>query len=221
MAVSSGPQGVRVRGQEKWTPPPQPLLSALDRMLNLSLLSVLSMKLRDKEETQKHLNILKERFLHSCGALPVPPGKKNKLVSWKHQEETQKTEEGKKKLSTLEENQRMVVSSLEELEVTKERLDEENRITRSRVEEEEEEAHQVLLQRDQAVLHLPPLPSRSHTDHQTLQERLMEAIPDVGGAMKALRNLPELRPVSSYIELANQHTQLRVTTATTTNTQHT
>ncbi|KAL2088172.1 hypothetical protein ACEWY4_017000 [Coilia grayii] len=215
-AASSG-SGQTVRGRERWKAPAQPVLSALDRMLSLAVLSVLSMKLKEKDETQKHLNILKERFLSSCSKLQVPPRKHMKLASQQYHAETQKRQDGEKKLASLEENHRAVVSTLEEMEVNRDRLDEECRIMRSRLEEQEDNSQEVLQQREQAVLHLPPLPPRSQTD-DTLQERLMRWVPDAGAVLKTLRKVPEMQQVNAFMELAHQHAHQRLRATTSVNT---
>ncbi|XP_031414648.1 centromere protein Q isoform X2 [Clupea harengus] len=196
----------RIKGREKWKRLAQPVISAIDKMLSLAVLSVLSMKLKEKDETQKHLNILKERFLASCAQLTVPPRKQVDLghVSRQYQVESLKAEEGEKRLKSLEENHRSVVSTLEEMEVTRDRLDEECRILRSRMEEQEENSQEVLQRREQTVLHLPPLPPRSDTE-QPLQERLMKSVPNGAVMAKALQNMPEIQQMKTFMGLAHQH----------------
>ncbi|KAG5261996.1 hypothetical protein AALO_G00290920 [Alosa alosa] len=201
----------KFRGREKWKALAQPIIAALDKMLGLSVLSVLSMRIKEKEETQKHLNILKERFLDRCVQLTVPPRKQVDLghVSRQYQAESLKAEEGEKRLGALTENHRSVVSTLEELEVTRDRMDEECRLLRSRMEEQEEKSHEVLQRREQTVLHLPPLPPRSETE-QPLQERLMKLLPNRDAMVKSLQNMPEIQQLNTFMELAHEHTDQRL-----------
>ncbi|XP_062383679.1 centromere protein Q [Sardina pilchardus] len=201
----------KFRGREKWKVLAQPVIVALDKMLGLSVLSVLSMRIKEKEETQKHLNILKERFLDSCIQLTVPPRKQVDLghLSRQYQAESLKVEEGEKRHGALQENHRSVVSALEELEVSRDRMDEECRILRSRMEELEENSHEVLQRREQTVLHLPPLPPRSETE-KPLQERLMKLLPNRDAMVKSLQSMPEIQPLNTFMELAHEHTNQRL-----------
>ncbi|XP_030634854.1 centromere protein Q [Chanos chanos] len=155
----------KVRGQEKWKPMSKSSILALDNMLSLSVLSVLSKKMKDKERPQEHLNLLKVGFLARCAQLPVPLRKHDmEKVTRQYQTEIRKTELGKKRLHALEENQASVVSTLEQMEIRIESLEEECRILRNRLEEEEDNAGELLQQKDQTVLCLPALPPHSRSE---------------------------------------------------------
>lgn len=192
--------------REKWKPLAQPVIVALDKMLGLSVLSVLSMKLKEKEETQKHLNILKERFLASCVQLTVPPRKQVDLgqESRQYQTENLKAKEGEKRLKSLEENHRSVLSALEELEVTRDRLAEECRILKFKVEELEETSQEILQRKERTVLHLPPLPPRSEVD-QPLQEQLMKLLPKGADLVKTMQNMTGVQQLNKFMKLAHEH----------------
>ncbi|XP_028811198.1 centromere protein Q isoform X2 [Denticeps clupeoides] len=185
----------KVKGRDKWRPLSSTATSALENMLNLSVLSVLStMKEKKKGELQKHLNILKERFLESCIQLPVPPQKHRDFgqMFQEYQKERKKTTEGQKRLQALE-IVHSVESTLEEMEVRVDSLDEEIRIMRSQLEDQEERA--------QEVLNLPPLSSRSSNEYP-LEERLKSVYPHFDVA--AFQNKPAVQKLKMFLQLGNE-----------------
>ncbi|XP_064872330.1 centromere protein Q isoform X5 [Oncorhynchus nerka] len=93
----------KLKGQEKWKPLTKASITALDNILGLSILSVLAGRRTNKEESQKHLNIVKNRFLSKLAQLSVPIQKQEMMShsSRQHQEETRKSAVGKKILNKL------------------------------------------------------------------------------------------------------------------------
>ncbi|XP_046887030.1 centromere protein Q [Hypomesus transpacificus] len=176
----------KVKGQENWKPMSVSSITALENMLDLSILSVIDRIRTEKEEVQKHLNTLKKRFLASCVELPVPVQKRGEIVhaSRQHQEESKKSTQGKQTLATLEENLRAVVNTLEQMEEQTASLDHECSKLRQQL-EENEAAQEVLLSQREA-LNLPPLPPRKDSQ-PTLQEKLLDLIPKADRGATALR----------------------------------
>ncbi|KAL1282902.1 hypothetical protein QQF64_001705 [Cirrhinus molitorella] len=193
------------KNKANWKPLTKSSLLALENMLGLSVLSVLALKSKEKEESQKHLNLLKNQFLAKCAQLSVPPRKHGDLMHVSHQfkAESKKSENGKKTLEALEENVRSVVSTLEEMEVQMDGLEEKCRIMRSKLEDEEEQTQEFLQLSEQTVLRLSSLPSRP-ANELTLQEHLMKIIPDPPAVVRALQTAPVLEDVRAFLELAHK-----------------
>ncbi|KAK7162312.1 hypothetical protein R3I94_004843 [Phoxinus phoxinus] len=193
------------KNQGSWKPMSKSSLLAVENMLGLSILDVLASKKREKEESQMHLNRLKDRFLAKCAQLPVPPSKHGDVMRVSHQfkAERNKTEHGKKTLESLEENLRSVVSTLEEMEVKRESLEEKCRIMRSKLEDEEEEAQEFLQLSEQTVLCVPAVSSRSASE-PALQEQLMKMVPNPPAVVRALQTAPVLGDTRAFLELANK-----------------
>ncbi|XP_052401770.1 centromere protein Q [Carassius gibelio] len=193
------------KNKANWKPLTKSTLLALENMLGLSTLSVLALKSKDKEESQKHLNLLKDQFLAKCAQLSVPPRKPGDIMHVSHQfrAERKKSEHGRKTLEALEENMRSVVGTLEEMEVQMDGLEEKCRIMRRKLEEEEDEAHEFLQMSEQTVLCLPALPSRP-AGEPTLQEHLMRTVPDPPAVVRALHTAPVLEDVRAFLELAHK-----------------
>ncbi|XP_048835022.1 centromere protein Q isoform X4 [Brienomyrus brachyistius] len=94
----------KVKGQDTWNPMAQNSITALDNMLSLSIMSVLTMKQKDKEQSQKHLNNLKDRFISICTQLKVPSQKHDAILqgSHLHQVEAKRATLGKQRLEVIE-----------------------------------------------------------------------------------------------------------------------
>ncbi|XP_062866528.1 centromere protein Q [Trichomycterus rosablanca] len=200
------------KAQEKWKPLLRSTVVTLDNMLGLSILSVLSMKVKEKEEAQKHLNILKDQFLEKCSRLRVPAQKYANLaqVSQQFRSESQNVKHGQKKIEALEESSRAVVRRLEELQVRSDRLEHERRVLRDRLEDAESDAQQFLQLNEQNDLHLPALPKVPH-DEPTLQKLILNAVPDPHAAVKVLQSSGATGDVRAFLELAHLQTDRLLT----------
>ncbi|XP_071187115.1 centromere protein Q isoform X3 [Salvelinus alpinus] len=134
----------KLKGQEKWKPLTKSSITALDNILGLSILSVLAGRQTKKEESQKHLNVLKNRFLSKLAQLPVPIQKQEMIShsSRQHQEETRKSAVGKKILDKLGVELRAVGSFLEQLEKERDSLEHQCFNLRQLLEQQEESNQQ-------------------------------------------------------------------------------
>ncbi|XP_049574330.1 centromere protein Q [Syngnathus scovelli] len=153
-------------------PMPRSSINALENMLNLAIMTTLGLRLTEKEESQKHLNIVKNKFLSHCAELQVPVQKHETLgQAWpRHREESRKCQAQKQTLTPLEEDLKAVVSALES---TEEQASSLQRVCSSLREqlEEEEKAKEMLQRSKQAVVRLPSRPPRN--DETTLEAELM------------------------------------------------
>uniref|UniRef100_A0A4W4GWI9 Centromere protein Q n=1 Tax=Electrophorus electricus TaxID=8005 RepID=A0A4W4GWI9_ELEEL len=135
------------KGREKWKPLEKSSIVALDTMLSMSILTALTLRRKEKEESQKHLNLLKEQFLAKCSQLPVPVKKCGNMVqmSRQFQAESQKLKQGKSEIEAFE-----VTGSnltLEQLQQEMDILEGKCRVMRARMAEEEERAQEVRMHR--------------------------------------------------------------------------
>ncbi|KAM4597440.1 centromere protein Q [Fundulus diaphanus] len=168
----------RRKVQGSWGPMPGSTITAVENILDLVILETLALKRTKKEETQKHLNVIKNRFLGDCVRLQVPLQKPNDLIysSQHHQEEVKKSELRKATLDSLTENLKAVGSKLERAEEQIVSLQQTCSTLRDELEEEEEKAKQILQMRDRGVLELLSFPSQK--EENTLESRLRKLIPE-------------------------------------------
>uniref|UniRef100_A0A3Q2QTA0 Centromere protein Q n=1 Tax=Fundulus heteroclitus TaxID=8078 RepID=A0A3Q2QTA0_FUNHE len=133
--------------QGSWGPMPGSTITAVENILDLVILETLALKRTKKEETQKHLNVIKNRFLGDCVHLKVPLQKQNDLIysSQHHQEEVKKSEMRRSTLDSLEENLKAVGSKLERAEEQIVSLQQTCSTLRHELEEEEGKAKQSRL----------------------------------------------------------------------------
>ncbi|XP_018603209.1 centromere protein Q [Scleropages formosus] len=199
-----------VRGRKTWKRLSEESVAALESMLTVSVLSVLTMKRKDREECQRHLNVLKDRFMANCANLVAPPRKPGSLQqsSRLHQEESRKSETGRRSLEALEAEVGAVLQLLEHTEGRLETLEQESKSLRSKLEqqEEQESVQQVLRQADQGVLHLPQLPAGSGQE-RPLQEQMANMVPEPGAAAclgRALCGSAEVQEVLLFLERGHE-----------------
>uniref|UniRef100_A0AAY5KNL3 Centromere protein Q n=1 Tax=Esox lucius TaxID=8010 RepID=A0AAY5KNL3_ESOLU len=219
--VNAAPR--KLTGQEKWKPLSESSITALDKMLALSVLSVLAVQRTGKEESQKHLNILRTRFIAKCAQLAVPFQKQETLGNAfrQHQEESRKATVGRKNLTMLEADLSAVVISLEKMEEQRDSLEHQCSNLRKLLAHEEDGNQQLS---NQGVLHLPTLPPRKHRD-TPLQKRLLTLVPGEASTTVA-RNIAKtlqapgpLQDARALLEQAYKHADHMLTPAAISQTQ--
>ncbi|XP_029599060.1 centromere protein Q isoform X2 [Salmo trutta] len=192
----AGPR--KLKGQEKWKPLTRSSITALDNILGLSILSVLAGRRTKKDESQKHLNVVKNRFLSKLAQLSVPIQKQEVTShsSRQHQEETRKSAVGKKILDKLVVELGAVVGSLEQLEKERDSLEHQCFNLRQQLEHQEESNQQILQLSEQGVLRLPPVPQRKD---RPLQEQMVSLFRS-GHAVAAARRLAKTLQTSGPVQ---------------------
>ncbi|NP_001140135.1 centromere protein Q [Salmo salar] len=213
----AGPR--KLNGQEKWKPLTKSSITALDNILGLSILSVLAGRRTKKEESQKHLNIVKNRFLSKLAQLSVPIQKQEVTShsSRQHQEETRKSAVGKKLLDKLVEELRAVVGSLEQLEKERDSLEHQCFNLRQQLEHQEESNLQILQLSEQGVLRLPPVPQRKDRPLQEQMVSLVRSGHAVATARRLAKTLQASGPVQdaqTLLERAYRHADHLITPPT-------
>ncbi|KAG7467562.1 hypothetical protein MATL_G00155080 [Megalops atlanticus] len=216
--VDHGAVAGKVKGQEKWKLLPKTSITALDSMLDLSALSVLTLRKKDKEEFQRYLNLLKDRFLASCVELKVPPRKQGDIVqgSCLYQAESKKNTVGKKTLQVLEGKVNSIVKMLEQMDVRMKKLELDRLRLRAQLEEEEERVQEILQRSEQGVLNLPPFPPQTAPE-LSLQEQMAGMVKDPSTAAclaGMLHCSQEAQELWAFLELAHLQTdQLLLTSS--------
>ncbi|MBN3309467.1 CENPQ protein, partial [Amia calva] len=195
------------RGKQKWNPLSNSSQVYLRNTLSLAVLSVLSGRRKDSEESQRHLNTVKDRFLSRCEQLKVPPRKQGGIsrVPHLHQAQLKTVDTGKKTLQALEAEVSAVVGELEQVDGAMAVLEGRLKAGRARLLEAESAAQEVLRRSEQAVLQLPPL-SPGSCSAPTLQEEMLRLVPNAGSALQlaqVLQESPELKDMGAFLELAH------------------
>ncbi|XP_031672135.1 centromere protein Q-like isoform X1 [Oncorhynchus kisutch] len=209
----------KLKGQEKWKPLTKPSITALDNILGLSILSVLAGRRTNKEESQKHLNMVKNRFLSKLAQLSVPIQKQEMMShsSRQHQEETRKSAVGKKILTKLVADLGAVVGSLEQLEKERDSLEHQCFNLRQQLEQQEESNQQILQLSEQGVLRLPPVPQRKDRPLQEQMLCLVHSRHSVTTARRLAKTLQTSGPVQdaqTLLERAYRHADRLITPPT-------
>ncbi|KAK1167712.1 centromere protein Q [Acipenser oxyrinchus oxyrinchus] len=205
-ATPGGKKMVKV--SVKWKPLSQSSLDYLSTAFSMSILSILAGKGKEKEEIQRHLNIIKDRFLPQCAKLKVPPGKFGDVGRFRHLHltEKQKTTAGETSLHSLEVRERRRASDdmLEKNDVEIENFDEKIQILSNQLEESETESQELLQRSEKDVLHLPRPPDSSFTGSTQQEESLK--ITDPQAALQnvlAIQSSKEMQNILAFLEQAH------------------
>ncbi|NXP12409.1 CENPQ protein, partial [Thinocorus orbignyianus] len=175
----------------------------LETVMDSVILSVLCQQRVNKDDVQKHLNLLKERMLKFFKTLKVPPGKLGNLKNVRRLQmaEKQMLETNEESLVQLEEEITEAERSAERTEEAIEQLQHKIKVLKNQLEEEEKKAKKVFQENYSGALHLPELPKRSF-QAPILQEELLK-IKNQKGLLKdmnAIQQSTDLKNMLTLIE---------------------
>ncbi|CAL8361297.1 unnamed protein product [Gadus morhua 'NCC'] len=174
-------------GQEKWVPLTRLSIIGLKSIVDQSILKTLGLNRREKEETNKHLNILKTRLVGACAELRVPPLTRGDFeterIASQLQEEGRRSLNGKKTLSRLESDLDNLLVALEEMEEEKKPLEKSCSSLKGQL--EEDKAVEMLQMAERCVLRIRAPPTHKYTT--TLQAQLSSTVPRGEGEGMARR----------------------------------
>ncbi|XP_043939998.1 centromere protein Q isoform X1 [Protopterus annectens] len=187
---------------ESWPVLSQDAKDYLSTVFELSILSVLGQKLPRKEDSQLHLNRLKQRFLARCENLRAPEGVVTNLksLSYVHSEERAKLSASEAKLHAIEEETDKTTKLLERISEETESLEEKIRLLSDRL--EEAATDQVDLQQNTGVLQLPDLPVSS-IEAPLLQEKLLK-IPNSCAVLQDLIEIQKSKDMKNMLIFLEQ-----------------
>ncbi|XP_034017837.1 centromere protein Q [Thalassophryne amazonica] len=199
----------KLKHQTNWKLMPRSSITALEGIMDLSILAALAVRQTGRKESQKHLNMMKTRFLAQCAELKVPVQKQRDLdhLSSRHQEETKKLFAAKKALHCLESGLSTTVGVLEKIEEQSASLQHQCSSLREKVEEEEEKAKEILQLPEETVLSLQPFPHR--TVYNTLEGQGRKSVPDVEITARQLGDILQksqaIQDAKALLQHAHKH----------------
>ncbi|NXU93265.1 CENPQ protein, partial [Xiphorhynchus elegans] len=148
---------------ESWQTLSESSRQFLETVVDSVVLSVLCQQRKEKDDVQKHLNVLKTRVLRVLKTLKVPPGKLGSLknIPSLQMAERQMLEANEESLAQLEEEITEAERSAERNEETVQQLQYKIRVLKNELEKDEKEARKVFQENGSGALHLPELPKHS------------------------------------------------------------
>ncbi|XP_020849531.1 centromere protein Q isoform X2 [Phascolarctos cinereus] len=195
-----------LKNKVTWQPLSKDNKEYFEAMMDSMIRYVLRAEIKEKENTQIHLNCLKERFLQLCETHKVSLGEWNSLkevsnLLVKEMETLEANEEG---LAFLQEETEKAVKATELINENIQNLQDKIRILESELEEEEEKAKQVLQLDGTKALSLPELPKKS-IKAPILHEEILKRIPNQKDVLKDLHvmnNSAEMKNMLTFIKEA-------------------
>ncbi|XP_036622099.1 centromere protein Q [Trichosurus vulpecula] len=177
-----------------------------EAMMDSMIQSVLRAEVKEKENTQIHLNCLKERFLQLCETHKVSLGEWNSLkeVSNLYLKEMETLEANEEDLELLQKEAEKEVKATELINENIQNLQDKIRTLESELEEEEEKAKQVLQIDGSKALSLPELPKKS-IKAPILHEEILKRIPnqkDILKDLNVMNNSAEMKNMLTFIKEA-------------------
>ncbi|XP_074166790.1 centromere protein Q [Sminthopsis crassicaudata] len=177
-----------------------------ETIMDSMIRSVLRNEIKEKENTQIHLNCLKERFLQLCETHKISLGEWNSLkeVSNLCLKEMETLEANKKDLDLLQEETEKAMKATELIKEDIQNLQDRIRILESELQEEEEKSKQVLQIAGTKALSLPELPKKS-IKAPILHEEILKRIPNQKDILKDLHvmnNSAEMKNMLTFIKEA-------------------
>ncbi|XP_072498513.1 centromere protein Q isoform X3 [Notamacropus eugenii] len=175
----------------------------LEAMMDSMIQSVLRAEIKEKKNTQIHLNCLKERFLQLCETHKISLGEWNSLkeVSNLCLKEMETLEANQECLTLLQEEAENAVKATDLINENIQDLQDKIQTLESELEEEEEKAKQVLQMDGTKALSLPELPKES-IKAPILHEEILKKIPNQKDILKDLHvmnNSAEMKNMLTFI----------------------
>ncbi|XP_032155540.1 centromere protein Q isoform X2 [Sapajus apella] len=192
--------------RKTWQPLSKSSRDHLQTMMESVIITILSKSIKEKEEIQYHLNVLKTRLLQLCETLKVPPKKTEDLanVSSLLNVERARDKANEESLALLQEEIDKMVETTELMTGNIQRLKNKIEILASEVEEEEEKVKQMHQINNSGVLSLPEL-SQKTLKAPTLQKEILALIPNQNALLKdldILHNSSQMKSMLTFIEEA-------------------
>ncbi|XP_077668526.1 centromere protein Q isoform X3 [Eretmochelys imbricata] len=181
-----------------WQPLPASSIDHLGGMMDSVILSILSKSIQEKDDIQKHLNLLKER------TLKVPVGKLSNLknVPSLKVAEKENLSFNEEAAALLQEEITTAVQTAENTDENIQSLQDKIQSLRNQLEEAEDKAKKVFQKNGTGVLSLPELPKHSLTA-PTLQEEILK-IQDQKGILKDLSTIQHSAEMKNMLTLLEQ-----------------
>ncbi|NWT98016.1 CENPQ protein, partial [Urocynchramus pylzowi] len=186
-----------------WQPLSENSRLFLENILDSVVLSVLSQKREEKDDIQKHLNVLTSRVLKSFKTLKVPPGKLGNLknILSLQMAEKQMLETNEESLVELQEEITEAEQSAEHIEENIQQLQYKIQVLKNQLEKDEKDARKVFQENGSGALQLPELPKRSF-QAPTLQEEILKVKNQKGllKDMNAIQQSADLKNLLTLVE---------------------
>ncbi|NWR32717.1 CENPQ protein, partial [Tachuris rubrigastra] len=173
----------------------------LETAVDSALLSVLCQQRKEKDDVQKHLNVLKEKVLRVFKTLKVPSGKLDSLknMAGLQMAERQMLETNEESLAQLQEEITEAERSAEHIEDTVQQLQYKIQLLKNQLQEDEKEARKVFQENGSGALHLPELPKNSF-QAPTLQEEILKT-KNQKGLLKDLNTIQQSADLKNLLTL--------------------
>nr|XP_030125774.3 centromere protein Q isoform X2 [Taeniopygia guttata] len=186
-----------------WQPLSENSRQFLENTVDSVVLSVLSQQTEEKDDVQKHLNVLKNRVLRSFKTLTVPPGKLGNLknILGLQMAEKQMLETNEESLVQLQEEITEAERSAELIEENIQQLQYKIQVLKNQLKKDEENARKVFQENGSGALQLPELPKCSF-QAPTLQEEILKVKNQKGllKDMNAIQQSANLKNLLTLIE---------------------
>ncbi|XP_027519201.1 centromere protein Q isoform X2 [Corapipo altera] len=173
----------------------------LESAVDSAVLSVLCQQRKEKDDVQKHLNVLKKRVLKVFKTVKVPPGKLDSLknIPSLQMAERQMLEANEESLAQLQEEITEAERSADRIEETVQQLKYKIQLLKNQLEEDEKEARKIFQENGSGALHLPELPKHS-VQAPTLQEEILKT-KNQKGLLKDLNTIQQSTDLKNLLTL--------------------
>ncbi|XP_041282106.1 centromere protein Q isoform X2 [Onychostruthus taczanowskii] len=186
-----------------WQPLSENSRLFLESIVDSVVLSVLSQQREEKDDVQKHLNVLKNKVLRSFKTLNVPPEKLGNLknILSLQMAEKEMLETNEESLVQLQDEITEVVRSVERIEENIQRLQHKIQVLKNQLEKDEKDARKVFQENGSGELQLPELPKCS-LQAPTLQEEILKVKnqKDLLKDMNAIQQSADLKNLLTLVE---------------------